>query len=189
MNRRLVFLLMALAGLIALNLFDPPGEEVEAAVVNATQARTRAAPGPVERSRPGEVPADSAMAAEVPRPLLKEPMGDPFGASVTARAPEPPPRVEIARPPVPTAPAPPPPPLRPPFAAIGYWEEDGAPTLFFNGATTFKARVGDALPGGFKLTQASPTGYQLLHEVTGQVLTGQVGESRSPTPPTLARHP
>lgn len=182
MNRRLAALLLVLAALAALNWLDRRPEEV-----TDVQAVVPAAPRLVAHARSSSQQTTAAGERErpkepagMPRPLLAEPAGDPFssGALATNEPPQP------VAPPVPPEP-PPPPIIAPPppaFAlqAVGRWEEDGRVALFLqSGTATVLAKVGDDLPGGFRLTRIDTTSFQVTHVESGEVSTRSIGSTGS----------
>lgn len=190
MNRRLTALLLVLTALAALNWLDRRPQEVTdvQAVVPAAprlaahaQSSSQRTAAVGERERPKELTG-------MPRPLLAEPTGDPFSSGALATNEVSPP----AAPPPPPEPPPPPVIASPPpsfsLQAVGRWEEDGRVVLFLQrGTATVLAKVGDDLPGGFRLTQIDKTSFQVTHVESGEVSTRSIGSSASGGAPVAQR--
>lgn len=157
MNRRLLVMLLVLAGVAALNVLDGAPAGV-AEVVAPVQRLAAASPSPVLSA------SASAAAAPLLHPAVREAGlpaaigADPF--AVPTPPPPPPTPKPVVQPvkatPVPTPPPPPPPPPEPPppLTVIGYWLEDGQGHALIAGPSgVVRARPGDVVFAEYKVEQ------------------------------------
>jgi hypothetical protein len=161
-SSRLTWMLVLAAALLALRWWTWPrmGAVEEHAVVPALP---RASAARTDKT----APSPSNLAADTREPETA-PLRDAFAVRQPPAPPAPPP-VKVAVAPVPkpfVGPleyvAPPPPP--PPYQVIGSWRDDSGPSVFLVGPRgVVQARVGDTLPGDFRIAQITPQQVMLRH--------------------------
>jgi hypothetical protein len=164
---RLIFLLVAAAGLAAVRWWLPPpaeGDVPESPDVVAAVERPLTERASTERTV-SEAMSSSTTTSGVDLP------GNAFSVRVAVMPPAPPPppappkEKPFVGPPAPPPYVPPPPPPPPPVQVVGTWDDGQSPGVFISSPQggTVLARVGTVLLADYKVTGLTPQHVALTH--------------------------
>ena len=153
MNRRLLVMLLVLAGLVALNVLDGAPAGV-AEVVAPVQQFASASPPVPPASAVAAPPVQAAQEAGLPAPIGNDPFATPTPVPTPAPVVRPVKATPAPTPPPPPSPPPPPPEPPPPLTVIGYWVEGGQGHVLIAGPSgVARARPGDVVFAEYKVEQ------------------------------------
>lgn len=194
---RLFWLLVVMAGLLALRWWNPPAvdghSDVAQAIVRPAATPAVASASSARMSRPVNVAAGQETslenlaagtrdidASDGPRNAFAVRTLPPAPAAASP----PPIRVAAAPPPVVAspAPAPPPPPQPPPMQVIGSWRDVQGVSVFLSGPRgVLQGRAGDVVLSEYRVEQITPQQVLLKHLPTGRDIPLAVPANAAPS--------